>query len=61
MEPHQVSHIKIWKKKDNIFDIYKSIPKAHDSHIYNLIYSSNGNLISCSGDKKIKIWKENNF
>ena len=51
--------IKIWKKKDNIFDIYKSIPKAHDSHIYNLIYSSNGNLISCSGDTTIKIWEEN--
>ena len=38
----------------------KIIKNAHEDKINKVIYCSNGNLISCSKDKNIKIWKENN-
>ena len=38
----------------------KIIKNAHEDKIFKVIYCSNGNLISCSRDKTIKIWKENN-
>ena len=40
--------------------VNKIINNAHDDKIRKVIYCSNGNLISCSNDNKIKIWKENN-
>ena len=47
-------------KNNNIFKINKIIKNAHDDVIIKVIYCSNNNLISCSDDKTIKIWKENN-
>ena len=60
--------IKIWNKKkikrifkdEYSFILYQIINNAHDDSIYKVIYCSNGNIISCSSDKKIKIWEENN-
>ena len=42
------------------FKINQIIKNAHDDGIIKVIYCSNGNLISCSYDKTIKILKENN-
>ena len=44
-------------KKDNEYSINKIINNAHDDHIYKVIYTSKGNLISCADDGKIKIWE----
>ena len=50
-------------KKENTFQINKIINNAHDDYINKIIYQSNGNLISCGSDNKIKIWEEikNNY
>ena len=53
--------IRTWIKKKDKFDVNKIILNAHDSFIYKVIFSSNGNLISCSEDKTVKIWEENNY
>ena len=42
------------------FIINKIINNTHEDFITKVIYYSNGNLISCSFDKTIKILKENN-
>ena len=57
--------IKTWIKKNNkqneyLFDLNQIIEKAHNDLISKVIYNLNGNLISCSKDKTIKIWEENN-
>ena len=54
--------IKTWIKKDNIFTINKTIRDAHGKNfVYKVIYDlSNNNLISCSMNKTLKIWSENN-
>ena len=52
--------IKLWIKNENKFIINKIINNAHEDYIIKVIYYSNENLISCSNDNKIKIWKENN-
>ena len=51
--------IKSWIKNNNIFKINKIIKNAHNDRINKVIYCSNNNLISCSNDRTIKIWKEN--
>ena len=45
--------------KNNEFKINIIIKIIHDEVIIKVIYCSNNNLISCSYDKTIKIWKEN--
>jgi len=60
-------YIRIWIKKkskenlknENIFKLNQKI-NAHDDLINKIIYCLNGNIISCSEDKKIKIWEEDN-
>ena len=51
--------IKSWIKNNKEFKINKIIKNAHDDSINKVIYCSNNNLISCSYDKTIIIWKEN--
>ncbi len=55
------NNIEIYKTKElkeNYFELYSSIINAHENRIYKIIYHLNGNLISCSEDKTIKIWEE---
>ena len=52
--------IKTWIKKENEFELYNHIKNAHKNYISKIIYSSNGNLISCSVDSTIKIWEKIN-
>ena len=60
--------IKIWIKKkekgilkdDYLYKINYVINFAHEKTIFKILYCLNGNIISCSEDKKIKIWEENN-
>ena len=42
------------------YSLHKIINNAHDEWINKVIYCLNGNIISCSEDKTIKIWEENN-
>ena len=59
--------IKIWIKKfykgyvhkSYLFSLYQNIKDAHNDKITKVIYCLNGNIISCSWDKTIKIWEEN--
>ena len=57
------SIIKIWNKneKDNKFYL-KEIINAHlnNTWISKIIFKLNGTLISCGGDKTVRIWEENN-
>ena len=61
-------NIKTWIKKKNkgknkdeySFKLNQIINNAHNDWINKVIYCFNGNIISCSRDKKIKIWEENN-
>ena len=61
-------NIKTWIKKKIIgkfkdeysFKLNQIINNAHNDWINKIIYCLDGNLISCSRDKKIKIWEENN-
>ena len=53
-------NIKTWVKENNKFQLNKIINNAHDDWISKVIYYSNNKLISCSLDKTIKIWEENN-
>ena len=55
------SNIKIWKKKENEYELNIIIKNAHKHFINKVIYCSNENLISCSSDKTIKIWEEKNY
>ena len=52
--------IKTWIKRNNKFEINKTINNAHDDAVIKVIYNSKGNLISCSFDYSIKIWEEKN-
>ena len=49
----------LWIKNNNEFKINKIIPNAHDDKIIKVIYCLNEYLISCSLDKRIKIWNNN--
>ena len=53
-------NIEIWIKKENEnkFSLKNIIKNAHKIMILKIIYCSNGNIISCSYDKTIKIWEE---
>ena len=59
--------IKIWKKRYlNKYDISRFfvngiIYNCHTERIYDVVYYSNENFISCSGDKTIKIWGKKNI
>ena len=44
----------------NIFIINQTIKNAHEDEVRKVIYYLNENLISCSFDNTIKIWKINN-
>ena len=52
----------IWikNKTNNQYQINKIINNAHNDSINKVIYTSKGNLISCSNDGLIKIWEINN-
>ena len=52
--------IKFWIKKENKFIINKIIKNIHEEEVRKVIYYLNENLISCSYDNTIKIWKINN-
>ena len=52
--------IKKKKKKNQNFELNKSIDNCHNSMIRKVIYCPNNKIISCSWDKTIKIWDENN-
>ena len=52
--------IKMWIKKNQNFELNKSIDNCHNSMIRKVIYCPNNKIISCSWDKTIKIWDENN-
>ena len=47
--------LKIWHLNNNIIELYKEIKNAHIQAISCVIYTSLGNIISCSIDKFIKI------
>ena len=49
-----------WIKNENEFKTNEIIENAHTDWIYKVLYYQNGSIISCSNDKKIKIWEENN-
>ena len=51
-------NIEIWIKKENKFSLKNIIKNAHNIMISKIIYFLNGNIISCSYDKTIKIWEE---
>ena len=51
-------NIEIWIKKENKFSLKNIIKNAHNIMISKIIYCLNGNIISCSYDKTIKIWEE---
>ena len=54
-------NIKTWiKNKGDDFSLNQTINNAHDDWINKIIYYLNENLISCSHDKKIKIWEKDN-
>ena len=50
---------KIWIKDKNGFILNKCIENAHTNSITKILYCSNGDIISCSRDKTVKIWKKN--
>ena len=54
-------YINIWTKNNNKFILNKSIIKADNERIINLIYCKNDNIISCSDDSKIEIWELTNI
>ena len=49
-----------WIKNENEFKTNEIIENAHTDWIYKVLYYQNGSIISCSNDKKIKIWEEKN-
>ncbi len=52
--------IKTWIKENNLFNINQNIKNAHNDWITKAIYYQKNKIISCSWDKTIKIWEENN-
>jgi len=52
--------IKIKEKFKEEYSLNKIINNAHEDWINKVIYNKNLNLISCSDDKSIKIWEEDN-
>ena len=52
--------MKIYTKKNDIFILKQDIKNAHDRGIRKVLYNSEGNIISCSYDKTIKIWELDN-
>ena len=61
---YSLKNIKTWiknkEKSKEKYSLNKIINNAHDDWINQVIYNKNGNLISCSDDKSIKIWEEDN-
>ena len=49
--------IKFWEVKKNSYQCLHSIEKAHDDWLRKVISLSHNQIASCSGTKKIKIWK----
>ena len=46
------------EKKENKFQLFLNIKKTHNSYIKKTIFNNmNDNIISFSGDGKIKIWE----
>jgi len=61
-EYNKYGHIRIYNWVDSIQKECIHVLKGHKSHIYGLILSEdNTTLISCSGDKTIKIWNLSNY
>ena len=53
--------MKLWRKVSyNEYKIYLLMEKIHKSLINDILYPSNGNIITCSNDKTIKIWEKKN-
>ena len=50
-----------WIKKKNTFVINKTISPAHTQIVRKVLYYQKDKIISCSFDKTIKIWDENNL
>ena len=48
------------EKNENKFELDKTILNAHEKGINKILFQSNGNLISCSSDYSLKIWKLDN-
>ena len=59
---YSLKNIKTWikEKSKKEYSLNQIIKNAHDDWINKVIYNKNGNLISCSDDKSIKIWEEDN-
>ena len=55
-----INDIKSWIKENNLFTINQNIKNAHKDWITKAIYYQKNKIISCSWDKTIKIWEENN-
>ena len=59
---YEYGHIRIYNWVDSIQKECTHVLKGHKSHIYGLILSEDKTaLISCCGDKTIKIWNLNNY
>ena len=50
--------LKYIKEKGNVFVLKQDIKNANDKSVTKVIYNSFGNIISCSYDKKIKVWEQ---
>ena len=54
-------YIKKEINNESKFILNQEIKNAHNNYIGKILYSSKGNLFSCSEDKTIKIWEKNKY
>ena len=53
--------IRVWKIEKDSFTCMFTIQQAHSQYVHSLcVYPANGDLISCSFDKTIKLWRKSN-
>ena len=53
---NNIGKISQWKIENGAINLFCEKENAHDYTIHALIKIGNGKIVSCSGDKSIKIW-----